>query len=464
MHRVLIIDDNEPFCRTIQKMAQGLGMETVYETTLSNGIECAATIPFDVVFLDVNLPDGSGLEAIPRLLKGTIPPEIIIITGFGDEKGAEIAINSGVWDYIEKSASFQNIRLSLSRAIEYREQKKRKIARVSLKRDAIVGNSPLIAECLDKVAQAANSESPVFITGETGTGKELFARAIHENDKRSKCNFVVVDCGALPDHLVESVLFGHKKGAFTGAESDQDGLIRQADGGTLFLDEIGELPPEVQKKFLRVIQEKHFRPLGGKREIYSDFRLISATHRNIDDMVGKHQFRQDLLYRIRSLQIELPPLRARPEDIPALVMHRVNRLFKQRGATQIHGLSPEFLDTLAFYPWPGNIRELMNTIDRVLAEAYGEPVLFPRHLPSSIRLHSIRHKIADTQPSPQTVTSHAESNDGWISPLKDYIEEKKRDYIRRLMDQVKRDIPTACRLSGMSRPYLYQLLKKYRNP
>jgi two-component system NtrC family response regulator len=216
--------------------------------------------------------------------------------------------------------------LPLIRAIQYQEEKKAGKTKVALKREGIIGNSLQMKGCFDLLAKAANSITNVLITGETGTGKELFASAIHENSSRANNNFVVVDCTVLPETLVESMLFGYKKGAFTGADRANEGLIIQADGGTLFLDEVGELPLNVQKAFLRVIDEHSFRPLSCKREIKSDFRLVSATNRNLEEMVRRGKFRKDLLFRIRSLVIEPPPLREHTEDIKELAMHYTAKL------------------------------------------------------------------------------------------------------------------------------------------
>lgn len=463
MENILIIDDNESFCRTLSKKVGGLGMTAAYETSLKKGLERAVSGVFDVVFLDVNLPDGDGLKAIPQLRTTSCPPEIIIITGFGNESAAEIAIQNGAWDYIEKSYSFQNIRLSLTRALAYREQKKVKKRPVALKRDFIVGHSPAINFCLDQVAEASNSSSPVLITGSTGTGKELFAQAIHENSERYRRCFIVVDCTALPRALVESLLFGHRKGAFTGAHCDQEGLVQQADGGTLFLDEIGELPVEVQKRFLRVFQEKRFRPLGAKQEVSSDFRLICATHRDLSEMVVQGRFREDLFYRIRAIQISLPELRQRREDIPSLVLHHIRcRHASVRGHT--HGLSPDFLEALLCYEWPGNVRELFNTIDRAVAVAYKEAVLFPSHLPENIRTHVVKQKLRTQKEQPCGAAAKPPPDADVLPrlPFKAHVEAIKQRYIEDLMHDTRGDIHAACRISGLSRAYIYQLLKKYR--
>jgi len=459
MDRILIIDDNELFCETLSQLVCRLGMTATHETTLQKGLKNALSVNYDIVFLDVNLPDGSGLDIIEALLCMQLPPEIIIITGYGDENGAEIAIKNGAWDYIEKNTSLQSIQLSLTRALQYRKQKTESPARVALKREAIIGTSPRIAACLDEAALAANCDGPVLLTGETGTGKELFARVIHENSRQSTGNFVVVDCAALPEHLVESLLFGHKKGAFTGSTENHEGLIGQADGGTLFLDEVGELPSGIQKKFLRVLQEKRFRSVGCETETRSDFRLICATLRNLEEMVENRLFRQDLYYRIRAMHIALPPLRDRSIDIPGLTLHRIGQASMQIGGRS-HGMNPDFLETLMAHSWPGNVRELFNTIDQALARASDEPVLFSSHLPAGIRASVIKRKL--TRPARNLPGATIQSGtDSSLPPLKEYLENMKNQYVKDLMRQTGGDVSAACRRSGLSRAYFYQLLNKY---
>ena len=365
MAEILIIDDDDLICQSMSHVARRQGHEVTCAHSIGAGMETASRQQFDLVFLDVRLPDGNGLEALPALKGTASSPEIVIMTGFGDPQGAELAIKSGAWDYIEKGSSAKEITLSLERALAYRKQKLgdgecRNV--VVLKRDEIIGNSPKLKACLDLIAQASVSDANVLITGETGTGKELFARAVHQNSRRADGCFVVVDCAALPETLIESLLFGHEKGSFTGAEQAREGLVRQAHRGTLFLDEIGELPLSMQKAFLRVLQERRFRPVGSQREVESDFRLVAATNRDLDLMVKQGKFRDDLLFRIRSFIIELPPLRERPEDVKELVRFFLDRLCERYGIAA-KGVSPEFLKTMVAYPWPGNVRELANALE-----------------------------------------------------------------------------------------------------
>ena len=454
MNHILIIDDDEFLCQTFLELVARMGCEGTCKDTLRQGLRALLTRSYDIVFLDVQMPDGSGLDVLPKIMEIPDAPEVIIITGHGNINGAELAMSSGVWDYIEKGASIQNIRLSLSRALQYREQKRTKLHRLTLKREAIIGNSRKMQSCLDLAARSLSSSGNVLIAGETGTGKELFARAIHESCPQSDGNFVVVDCAALPDSLVESMLLGHQKGAFTGADSSREGLIAHADGGILFLDEIGELPMPVQKKFLRVLQERRFRPLGGKREVSSHFRLISATNRSLEQMVREGTFREDLFFRIQTIKIELPPLRERLRDIPAIVNSHIRQSYKIQ-CDDPQDISPDFFEYLMAYHWPGNVRELLNTVDRVLAEAFDEPVLFPRHLPAYIRACFAKQKIRNRQVS-------CENQVGQLPKMKAYLEKAKAQYMRDLMAESQGSVARACEISGMSRSYLYQLLSKYR--
>jgi two-component system, NtrC family, response regulator len=328
----------------------------------------------------------------------------------------------------------------------------------------LIGESPLLKSCLEVAAQAAASEANVLISGETGTGKELFAGAIHEAGPRARRNFVVVDCASLPENLVESTLFGHEKGAFTGADRAREGLIKHADGGTLFLDEVGEMPLGVQKSFLRVLQERRFRRLGGQTELESDFRIIAATNRNLEAMVGQGGFRQDLFFRLRAFHIQLPSLRERPEDLEALTRHHLD------GLRELYGLAPkefssDFFDTLSRYHWPGNVRELFNSLERALVGARHEPVIFPKHLPTDIRVHITKAAIGNGLSGENRAAAKAQEPSGFPK-LRERreaaIREAEQQYLQDLTSFVGGDIQKGCDLSGLSRSRLYYLLKKYQ--
>jgi len=464
MAEILIIDDDQMFCQTLSAMVKQVGHRATYALSLGRGMKRLLSGSFDLVFLDVRLPDGSGLDALPKMQEVSSSPQIIILTGYGNANGAELAISSGVWDYLQKPVTLETVTLHLSRALLYREEKHRK-AQPLLRHERIIGKSPEIGKALDLAAQAAGSNANVLVTGETGTGKELFAWAIHENSARAYGNFVVLDCGALPKTLVEGILFGHEKGAFTGADRARDGVIRQADGGTLFLDEVAELPLSIQKAFLRVLQERKFRPLGSKKEIESDFRVVAATNQDLDSIVKSGRFRKDLFYRLGAFTIPLPPLRERKEDIRDLALHYLKELYERYGIKPKE-VAEELLDALALYDWPGNVRDLVNVMETTLAAAREDSVLFPRHLPNHLRIQVARSSIGEagsSGPSVQPMES-AELSSHEILPFaeyrKDLLESGERGYLARLMSYAE-TIPEACRISGLSRSRIYDLLRKH---
>jgi two-component system NtrC family response regulator len=467
MANVLIIDNNKVFCNMLCTGAKQMEHKVSCTHIIREGLTAVRSESFDVVFLGVRLPDGNGLDVLPKILEAPSSPEVIIISDSGDPDEAELAIKSGAWDYISRPSSENAIVLPLVRALQYRGKKVRVEPALTLKKETfegIVGNSQQIKGCLEVVAQAADSDATVLITGETGTGKELFAWAIHNNSARADNNFVVVDCAALPETLVESTLFGHERGAFTGAEKGRDGLITQANMGTLFLDEVGELPYSVQKTFLRVLEEQCFRPVGGRREIESDFRLIAASNRDLDDMTRGRLFRKDLLFRLRSFMIELPPLRERTEDIEDLVRHHAVQLCKEYGLRRKE-FSPEFFDVLlSGYDWPGNVRELVNALEKAIISARHEPMLFPRHLPTDIRAKMARTSFVEKDIGTQRLKgrSYSKKTLPGLQKLREAaVAEVERSYLTKLISLTRGNIKEACRISGLSRSRLYELLKKH---
>ena len=472
MANILIIDDDHVFCDVLSRRINRLGHHSVFSLTLEDGKKMALTGRFDVIMLDVQLPDGNGIDAIADFQKLEYSPEVIIITGSGNPDGAELAIKWGAWDYVEKPASVQQITLPLVRALDYRKEKLVQEKPLILKRDNIIGSSAQITKCLEQVVKAANSDVSVLIQGETGTGKELLARAIHENSDRSNEPFVIVDCGAIPETLVEGILFGHEKGTFTGAEKKQVGLVEQANKGTLFLDEIGELPIFTQKAFLRVIQERKYRPLGSKTEKASNFRLVSATNRSLSEMVKKDQFREDLLYRIRSFSIVSPPLRDRQEDISNLVMYYIAKKCDTSGILT-KGFSPDFFDIINTYTWPGNVRELFNSLDSAMAYAGDEPILYPQHLPVNIRTEIAKSSIQtsleptdlDHTIDPEAISTQTLMAQEKLDTFKEFkyrlMEAGEKQYFYRICDISKGNAAEACRLSGLSKSRFYFFLQKH---
>lgn len=464
MAKILIVEDDKIISNWIGQVVGRCGHFFATAYTLAEGLRMADAQAFDLVFLDTLLPDGHGIDAMSRFRMTGNRPEMIVITGIGDPDEAARAITAGAWDYVEKSASVDTIKHPMLRALAYRSEKAKGLPPVDLKRKEIIGKSPRMSTCFDLLAQAGSSDVNVLVSGESGTGKELFAKAIHYNSSRARHNFVIIDCTALPESLVESVLFGHARGAFTSAYASQEGLIKQADKGTVFLDEIGELPLSVQKSFLRVVQEHRFRPVGGNQEVSSDFRLVAATNRNLEEMVAQGQFREDLLFRLRTLEIELPPLRECLEDIHDLILH-YNGVLCQRFGIENKGFSIEFIQILVAYKWPGNVRELIHTLEKALLAAQDEPILYPKHLPTYVRIQVARDGFEKRQPplSGGPAHVHAPFKPSTLKEVhKAVLEEAERVYFENLLSFVKGNIAEACRISGLSRSRLYTLLKKYK--
>ena len=461
MARILIIDDDEAICDLLGRICTGMGHECDLAHTISDGERAACAGIFDIVLLDVNLPDGSGMDLLPSLRRIEFPPEVIIITSAGDPDGAVLAVKNGAWDYLEKPFRIEQISLHIGRAAEYRRalQSRKPPA---FNRESIVGSSSRINQCLAVLQQASAGNASVLLTGETGTGKELFAKALHDNSSRKNSGFVVVDCAALPESLLESVLFGYKKGAFTGADHDREGLISQADGGTLFLDEIGELPLSIQKVFLRVLQERRFRPLGSRQEQSCDFRIVSATNRDLAAMARAGEFRSDLLYRIQSITIPIPPLRERVEDIPDLVKYYAG-LYCLRTGIAVKGIAPEFFEVLASYPWPGNVRELINALEHAVSSARGDTLLVPKQLPEHIRIHTVRASVRHRrQPPPKrTILQQFETFPDLQLFRSRALADLERQYLSELIVMARGELEKALHLSGLTRSRIYALLKKY---
>ncbi|MBI5519594.1 MAG: sigma-54-dependent Fis family transcriptional regulator [Desulfovibrio sp.] len=487
MGNILIIDDDEEVRETLLSLTRRMRMSGEAVGTLRQGIARLRQGGVDVAFLDVTLPDGNGLDALSEIKALPDSPEVIILTGRGDPDGAELAIQGGVWDYLLKPSPIKDTMLTLERAFRYHEGK-RGSTPVALRLEDVVGKSQPMRACFDAVAGAAGSGASVLITGETGTGKELIARTIHANSPRAAKPFVVVDCAALTETLVESTLFGHKKGAFTGADSDRTGLVKMADGGTLFLDEVGEMPLNLQKAFLRVLQERRFRPVGGTSELESDFRLIAATNRTLARMVEQGTFRSDLLYRIKTINITLPPLRERAEDVKPLCVFRVGQLCEQYGVP-LKGFDPDVFQVLEGYDWPGNVRELFNVLERAFVAAGPERTLYAMHLPQDVRIKVAKAQLGKGRETPAGPAS-APQPVSFASPpqadreqqaapaaapvsgplpvdpasgqtLKDCKEVAERAYMEALVRHARGDVQRALEVSGLSRSHLYALLKKW---
>ena len=472
MGRILVIDDDADVRKVLADVTAMLTHEPATAATLAGGMELLGQRPFDLVFLDVNLPDGSGLDALSAVRSHPSLPEVIIITGAGAPEGAELAIRGGAWDYIQKPLRPHDIILHVKRAFEYHQRKLMARKPLLLQTDGILGSSIQMRECLETVAQCAASDASVLIAGETGTGKELFARAVHANSLRAEAPFVVVDCAVLPEQLTESVLFGHARGAFTGAVQATEGLVKQADGGTLFLDEVGELPPPHQKSFLRLLQERRYRPVGSTQEVESDFRLIAATNRSLERMVQEGTFRQDLFQRLRTFAIHLPVLRGRAEDIREMALRYIHILCRKHGLDTM-GALPEFMQLLMEHDWPGNVRELVHALEKAVLTNRGHQVLYPIHLPESIRVRSAHTRLRAQARAEEDPGANGRLPGGtpqqWPDPLPtlraardEAVQQIEESYLQELFRRTAGDLDRASAASGLSKNRLYVLARKLK--
>jgi len=469
MARVLIIDDDPLVCRSIGRCVADMGHEALAAGCLAEGLALAQT-GVDTVYLDLSLPDGEGQNAVEALSSTPWKPEVIVITGMGGNYGAEDSLAQGAWEYISKPASPAIIRESLTSALEYRRGKTPAAAgngeKIAITDYGIVGHSPPMERVRRLIGRAAESEAGVLILGETGAGKELAAHAIHDHSPRRNGPFIVVDCSNISASLAESILYGHVKGAFTGAHADRQGLVAAADGGTLFLDEVGELPIAMQKYFLRVLQEHTFRPVGSPHERTSDFRLVAATNRDLESMTHEGRFRADLLFRLRTVEVHLPSLRERGEDILELAAFFVNKTCKRYGVPT-KKLSRQLGKKLMAYAWPGNVRELANVVEAAVIEAGRDPTIYPKHLPSQLRVSFLESPQpaaprAANRPEPQATPEPAlrvteEIVDEDLS-YEAYKARRDHAYFQRLMDACDSDVTKASRVSGLSVPSIYRYL------
>ncbi len=359
----LVIDDERDI-RELLTLTLGR-MDLLVETaaTVAEARERLANRRYALCFTDMRLPDGSGQEIIALIAAQYVETPVAMITAYGNVDAAVDALKAGAFDFVSKPVDISVLRRLVQTALKLSEEKRSEQVASGSK---LIGDSAPMNELRATIAKVARSQAPVYIAGESGVGKELVARLIHELGPRSSAPFVPVNCGAIPSELMESEFFGHKRGSFTGAQADKDGLFHAAQGGTLFLDEVAELPMHMQVKLLRVIQEKAVRPIGARAEIGVDVRILSATHKNLARLVELGSFRQDLFYRINVIELRVPPLRDRREDIPKLAGRVLERLGKDNGSAPAR-LEPEALRALLGYDFPGNVRELENILERAVA-------------------------------------------------------------------------------------------------
>ena len=449
--QVLVVDCGGSVDNDLMNAVECFGAPADCVTTVEDGLKAAAESEVELVLFDEVALDVNGVDPVVAFLDLPSEPEVIIVTGSADLKSAEAALKNGVWDYMQKPFSSDELLLVMARASEYRRRKLLSNREVRFNRDGILGNSRPIRKAVELAAQASACDANVLITGESGTGKELFVRAIHGNSPQGEAPLVVVDCATITKSLAESMLFGHDRGAFTGADASRTGLLRQADGGTLFLDEVGEMSLSVQKKFLRFLQEHEFRPVGSDTVITSSFKLISATNRDLDRMVEEGSFRADLMYRLKGIDIEVPPLRNRRDDIKAIAARCAER-FCEEAALPMKRFSPCFVESLMRYDWPGNVRELLVVMDKVLASTRSYDLLYDFHLPPFVRLTKVDRALR---------IRGGKGNASELTSFRQHQADSARAYLERLSRVASGDKDRACRISGLSKSYLYKLLKEH---
>jgi DNA-binding NtrC family response regulator len=446
--RAIVVDDEASVCEAVKAI---LELEGIDVTAFTDSVAAAEDIKknaYDLIISDLKMPKMTGLELYDAV-KDAAPDSIfIIITAFGTIPSAVDAVKKGVYDYIPKPFTPDEVRAPLRRAMEKRKLEKENIVlrsqletRYSFRN--IIGNSPEIRETFRVMRHAASSESNVLVTGESGTGKELVARAIHSNSVRVRRKFVTVNCGAIPDGLIESELFGHVKGSFTGAIADKKGLVEEADKGTLFLDEIGELSPPLQVKLLRVLQEGEFTRIGDTQTRRVNVRVVAATNKDLKKAITDKLFREDLYYRLNVIPIELPPLRKRQEDIPLLVNHFIEKHKTRAPEKNITGIAREAMQTVLNYHFPGNVRELENSIEYAIAFTAG-PEIGKEDLPKY--LLEDRKMGHDGQKIP-------------IMPLKDAKGQFEKSLIIAALVESGGNISEAARLLNVHRQNLQQKIR-----
>ena len=444
--RVLVVDDEKSIASALELV---LGDEGYEVTTAGSVAEAIARLqggrPFDLVFTDLRLPDATGIELLDRIKADAPDTQVVLITAHGSLDIVIEAIKRGAYYYVEKPFTPEQVLMLAGRALQFGDiRRENKALRQALSPEGeafgITGRDPRMRQIIETIRTAAPSDASVLIEGESGTGKELIASALHTQSNRASGPYIRINCAALPSELIESELFGYKKGAFTGADRDKRGLIEAASGGTLLLDEIGEMPPHLQTKLLRVLQERRLRRLGDEQEVAVDFRLISSTNRDTTQMIQEGALRKDLYFRVSTIKIKMPPLRSRPDDI-ALLAERFLRTYAEKYGRRTRGISPAAFSLLSRYDWPGNVRELESVIEHAVLFAR-EDQLMPEDMPE--HLHP-------------TEGSHYRC----VIPPYMNMEEIEREAIAQTLERTGGNVKKTAEILDYHRPTLYRKLKKF---
>ncbi|MDY7034057.1 MAG: sigma-54 dependent transcriptional regulator [Thermodesulfobacteriota bacterium] len=444
--QILVVDDEERMRNLLKKVLakQGFSVETS-----SNGIDALDKVernPFDVIIADIRMPEMNGMDLLKAVRETRPDIYVIIMTAFGSIDSAVEAMKKGAYHYITKPFKMSEISITLKKALEEKRLREevaslRRELRGKYRFDNLIGKSKPMQDIFDLIRRISNSKSTVMIYGKSGTGKELVAKAVHYNSPRKDKTFVTVNCGAIPETLLESELFGHIKGSFTGAIATRKGLFEEANGGTILLDEIGTISPAMQVKLLRVLQEREIRRVGGTENIKVDIRLIAISNINLEEAVKKGEYREDLYYRLNVITINLPDLKDRQDDISLLANHFLKK-YSQGSGNEVKSISKEAMNILLNYDWPGNVRELENAIERAVALGTHEEIL-PEDLSPNIR--NSKKMMGINAILPEDVT----------------IRELEKNYITKILKKTKGHKINTARILGIDRRTLYRKLKKY---
>ena len=446
----MVVDDDRSHRFMLNSMFKDWGWDVEEADDGTTAVAAVEERLFDAILMDVRMAKMDGMEALQKIHAFNPAIPVVIMTAFSSVDSAVEAIKMGAHDYLTKPLDFDRLRLTMSRALDHRQvieekQGAKERGKGNLEQSDIIGSSPVMVELLDMISFVAPTEATVLITGESGTGKELIASALHNNSSRKKGPFVKVNCAALVENLLESELFGHEKGAFTGADRRRDGKFVQADGGTLLLDEIGETSPAMQVKLLRVLQEHELQRVGGHEVVEVDVRLLAATNRVLEDEVKAGRFREDLYYRLNVVSLHVPSLKERQEDIPPLAEYFL-QLFADKNNRKVSGITPGCMDILLHYPWPGNVRELENAMERGVILMRGD--------------------YLDEESLPIPIKKWAEQESGSfmagdMSGLPSSLEEAEKLVILKTLDEVDGNKSEAARRLGITRKTLLSKLNKY---
>ncbi|UJM89928.1 sigma-54 dependent transcriptional regulator [Rhodanobacter denitrificans] len=453
---VLVIDDERDIRELLTITLGRMDLQVDAVGTVAEARRALAERSYDLCFTDMRLPDGSGHEVIELIAAEHPDMPVAMITAYGNVDAAVNALKAGAFDFVSKPVDIQMLRGLVRTALRLAEERRTgaAAAKTGDSSDRLIGDSTAMQQVRATIGKLARNQAPVYIAGESGVGKELVARLIHEQGPRASGPFVPVNCGAIPSELMESEFFGHRRGSFTGASTDKEGLFQAAQGGTLFLDEVAELPLHMQVKLLRAIQEKAVRPIGGRDEIPVDVRILSATHKNLGQLVEQGQFRQDLFYRINVIELRVPPLRERRGDVPQLSAFILKALAGKSGDS-VGQLSPSAREALEAYDFPGNVRELENILERAMAMCDGSTIeAADLMLPQ--RSARISHEPAAAGQPPTPVAAAAGADGG----LDDYIRNLERTAIVKALEESRYNKTAAARKLGITFRALRYKLKK----